>query len=283
MANAVAVSSFTNNLATKLAERFGMDANPEIIDVLKKTAFKGDVSDAQMGALLVVANQYGLNPWVKEIYAFPDKGSIVPVVGVDGWARIVNDHPQFNGAEFVMADDGSAVTCIIHRKDRAHPTTVTEYLSECKRSTQPWQSHPRRMLRHKAFMQCGRLAFGFTGIYDRDEAEAIVERDMGSAEQVRRTAQDFGEAAKPKAENVDRETVVRDLEMLARSDAPAAERVADLEKAWKALTKDERAAVGADEIKRLKGLAAAEDVVSTEEQADAAPPSDDPFAGVSDE
>lgn len=280
--NALTVSSFTSSLATKLAERFGMDANPEIIDVLKKTAFKGDVSDAQMGALLVVANQYGLNPWVKEIYAFPDKGSIVPVVGVDGWARIVNDHPQFNGAEFDIADDGSKVTCTIYRKDREHPTRVTEYLAECKRETQPWKSHPRRMLRHKAFMQCGRLAFGFTGIYDRDEAEAIVERDMGVAQQVPRTAQEFAEQARPQpAADVNRDQVVRDLEVIARSDDPAPQRIADLESAWKALSKDERAAVGAEEIKRLKALAAAEDAmpVATDQQ-DGEVVDEDPFDGV---
>lgn len=285
MAAALTVSTFTSSLATKLAERFGMDANPEIIDVLKKTAFKGDVSDAQMGALLVVANQYGLNPWVKEIYAFPDKGSIVPVVGVDGWARIVNDHPQFNGAEFDIADDGSKVTCTIYRKDREHPTRVTEYLAECKRETQPWKSHPRRMLRHKAFMQCGRLAFGFTGIYDRDEAEAIVEKDMGAAQQVPRTAQDFAEQARPQpAAEVDREQVVRDLEMIARSDDAAEKRIADLESAWKGLTKDERAAVGAAEIKRLKALAAAEDATPAPVQQDGASATpateDNPFDGV---
>ncbi len=33
------------------------------------------------------------------------------------------------------------------------------------------------MLRHKAMIQCARLAFGFTGIYDQDEAERIVEND----------------------------------------------------------------------------------------------------------
>ncbi|WP_414836262.1 recombinase RecT, partial [Escherichia coli] len=41
--------------------------------------------------------------------------------------------------------------------------------------TGPWQSHPKRMLRHKAMIQCARLAFGFAGIYDKDEAERIVE------------------------------------------------------------------------------------------------------------
>src|SRR3546814_11476971 len=48
-------------------------------------------------------------------------------------------------------------------------------MSECKRGTQPWQSHPRRMLRHKATIQCARLAFGSGGIYEQDEAERIVE------------------------------------------------------------------------------------------------------------
>ena len=31
------------------------------------------------------------------------------------------------------------------------------------------------MLRHKAMIQCARLAFGYGGIYDQDEAERIVE------------------------------------------------------------------------------------------------------------
>ena len=47
---------------------------------------------------------------------------------------------------------------------------------ECKkRDVAPWKSHPRRMLRHKAMIQCARLAFGFAGIYDQDEAERIAE------------------------------------------------------------------------------------------------------------
>src|SRR3546814_15877124 len=51
-------------------------------------------------------------------------------------------------------------------------------MAECARSTGPWQSHPKRMLRHKAMIQCARIAFGFTGIFDEDEAQRIVERDV---------------------------------------------------------------------------------------------------------
>jgi phage recombination protein Bet len=162
-------------LTSKLAARLEMGDGTGLVDILKATAFKGPATDAQLTALMVVANQYGLNPWTREIYAFPDKNNgIVPVVGVDGWSRIINTHPQYDGMEFEQ--DSESCTCIIHRKDRGHPTRVTEYMVECRRpSAGPWISHPYRMLRHKAMIQCARLAFGFVGIYEQDEAERIVE------------------------------------------------------------------------------------------------------------
>ena len=203
-----ALSKLTQTLATKLDMGDGAD----LISTLKATAFKGDVTDAQMTALLVIANQYGLNPWVKEIYAFPDKqNGIVPVVGVDGWSRIMNEHPQFDGIEFeqstIMADMPGAkpapewMECRIYRKDRTRPIVVREYLDEVYQPpftgkygtvNGPWQSHTKRFLRHKTMIQCARLAFGFGGIYDQDEAERIAEAqahhphtvNMGMAEEV---------------------------------------------------------------------------------------------------
>lgn len=162
-------------LTSKLAKRLDLGDPTGLIDTLKATAFKGQVSDAQMTALMVIANQYGLNPWAKEIYAFPDKNNgIVPVVGVDGWSRIINNHPQFDGIEFQQ--DDQSCTCIIYRKDRSRPVKVTEYMAECRRANVgPWTTHPKRMLRHKAMIQCARLAFGYGGIYEADEAAQFVE------------------------------------------------------------------------------------------------------------
>jgi len=85
-------------LIQKFAERFSVDSE-KVIDILKATAFRqkagsAPVTDEQMMALLIVADQYDLNPFTREIYAFPDKqNGIVPVVGVDGWSRIINQHP----------------------------------------------------------------------------------------------------------------------------------------------------------------------------------------------
>jgi hypothetical protein len=173
---ATAISQNPPSLLAKIAAKYSVEPN-KMLTTLKATAFKGDVSNEQLMALLIVADQYQLNPWTKEIYAFPDRqNGIVPVIGVDGWSRIINSHDQFDGMSFKQ--DEASCTCTIYRKDRAHPVEVTEWMSECKRDVGPWKSHPKRMLRHKAMIQCARLAFGFVGVYDQDEAERIVERDI---------------------------------------------------------------------------------------------------------
>jgi phage recombination protein Bet len=105
------MSNALTTLAGNLATKFALTADTNLIDTLKATAFKGQVSEAQMTALLIVAQQHGLNPWTKEIYAFPDKNNgIVPVVGVDGWSRIINENQMFDGLDFTQDDE--SCTCI---------------------------------------------------------------------------------------------------------------------------------------------------------------------------
>jgi len=145
----------------------------KLLATLKATVFKG-ATDEELLALVVVANTYGLNPLLKELYAFPAKGGgIVPVVSIDGWVSMVNGHAQMDGMDFEEhyseAGKLEAITCKLWRKDRSRPISVTEHLSECKRSTEPWKME-HRMLRHKALMQCARYAFGFSGLTDEDEA-----------------------------------------------------------------------------------------------------------------
>lgn len=184
-------------LVAKFASKYSIEPE-KLLGTLKATAFRQngnqDISNEQMAALLIVADQYGLNPFTKEIYAFPDKGGIVPVVGVDGWSRIINEHPQSDGFEFVESEETTTfegktvpvwMEVHIYRKDRARPIKVRERFAEVVRaSMQPWKSHPSRMMRHKTLIQGARLAYGFAGIYDEDEAQRIVERDMGAADTV---------------------------------------------------------------------------------------------------
>ncbi len=159
-----------------MAERLNVEP-AKLFDTLKSTVFKG-ASNEEMLALVVVANEYGLNPLLKEMYAFPAKGGgIVPLVGIDGWTKIVNRQPNFDGVEFrdVVNENGElvAMDCLMYRKDWSHPVIVRERMSECARNTEPWTKMGSRMLRHRVYIQAARLAFGISGLVDEDEAPDV--------------------------------------------------------------------------------------------------------------
>lgn len=175
---------------TIMADQYNIEPGT-LFTTLKKTVIKPtdkhDPTNEEVAAFVIVANQYGLNPFTREIHAFADpRKGVIPIVGVDGWARIVNGQPLFDGCEFEYTDDDKgkpiSCTCTMHVKGRSHPVRVTEYMAECRRDTAPWTQMPRRMLRHKAFMQAARLAFSISGIHDEDEARDVITRTDAAVE-----------------------------------------------------------------------------------------------------
>jgi len=187
-----------------LGARFDI-APAKLVEVLRGTVIKPDkngktATNEEVAAFCIVANQYKLNPFTREIHAFAsgDKG-IVPIVGIDGWTHIVNSRGDFDGCEFEeTADDKGgpvSITCRMYVKGREHPVCATERFAECKRNSIPWNTMPWRMLRHKAYMQAARYAFGLSGIYDEDEARDIVSRATDVTAEVRMAPRRKGEAA----------------------------------------------------------------------------------------
>lgn len=187
------------SLVATTAERFGVEPD-KLLSTLKATAFRAprnspEVTNEQMMALLIVSNEYGLNPFLKEIYAFPDKqNGIVPVIGVDGWNRLANEHPAFDGIEVRQSENWITpeygkrcpewIEVTVHRNDRKHPMVAREYLEEVYRapfmrdgkpSLGPWQQYTKRMLGHRARIQGYRTAFGFAGLRTEQEAQEIIE------------------------------------------------------------------------------------------------------------
>jgi phage recombination protein Bet len=183
---AVQSTKASQSLLVRIAQRYGVEQT-QMLKTLKDTAFRTskDVSNEQMVALLVVAEQYKLNPFTKELFAFPDdRAGIVPVVSIDGWTRIMQEHPEFDGYDVRWSDEfveweGKQVPTwceiVMYRKDRGHQIVHREWFDEVRRGTSPWKSHPRRMLEHKTVIQTARRTFGFAGIYDEDEAQRIGE------------------------------------------------------------------------------------------------------------
>ncbi|MDE2106531.1 MAG: recombinase RecT, partial [Patescibacteria group bacterium] len=163
---------------TVMSQRLSLDPT-KLLETLKSTVFQ-KASNEELIALTVVANNYDLNPFLKEIYAFPAKGGgIVPIVSVDGWNKMLVRHPEFDGIEFVFTDDDAgnlfSCTATVFLKNRSHPVKITEYFAECKRNTDPWNTMPRRMLRNRTLCQAARVAFGFSGVMNDDEAASVID------------------------------------------------------------------------------------------------------------
>ena len=164
-----------------LARHYTMEKGA-FLQVMKVTIMKGaNVSNEDIAAFCLVAKEHGLNPFTKEIFAFPANGGIQPIVSVDGWMKLINSHHDFDGMTFndtVIDGNITAITCNMYRKGRTHPVSVTEYMSECFRGTPTWKQWPARMLRHKTAIQAARYAFGFAGIMEPDEAERMTDTSM---------------------------------------------------------------------------------------------------------
>ena len=177
MTTQIATTQDRKSILLAMASRYEMD--PAAFEqTIRATCGCANASREDFAAFLLVAHQHQLNPACREIYAFPKKGGgIQPIVSVDGWIKLANNHPQYDGIEFLDRLDDSgrlvAVTARVYRKDRTHPEEVTEYMAECVQNTDPWKRWPARMLRHKARIQAYRAAFGLSGIVDPDEADRM--------------------------------------------------------------------------------------------------------------
>ncbi|EBR4477838.1 phage recombination protein Bet, partial [Salmonella enterica] len=107
-------------------------------------------------------------------------------------------------------------------------------------------SHPTRMLRHKTLIQCARLAFGFAGIFDQDEAERVIE---GTAAEVQ-AGQEY-DSRRP--------------ELISKGEQSALAGAESFKNFWLGLGNDERQIIGGVEKKRLYELSlASENAVEAE-------------------
>lgn len=169
-------------LLQRMAGRYGMD--PVVFEkTISAVSMPAPHSRAELISCLIVAHEHDLNPLTKEIYFMRTKtGTIQPIVGVDGWMKKLNQHPEFNGMRFVEQRDDKgnlvAMTCVVYRKDRTHPIEVTEHLKECAGDTLPWKKSPSRMLRHRVLTQAARYSVGFAGGMDADEFEQWQASDV---------------------------------------------------------------------------------------------------------
>ena len=117
-------------------------------------------------ALLRLAQEHHLDPLKEEVaLALYEEGNWQAYITVEGWSKLLNCHPAFDGITFSESSEHANnipiwMECTIYRKDRVKPIVIREYFEEVKGEQAIWQKMPRRMLRHRVMQQCARLAVG---------------------------------------------------------------------------------------------------------------------------
>lgn len=115
-------------------------------------------------ALLRIARENSLDPLKEEVaLALYQDSHWQTYITTEGYSRILNRHPAFDGIAFNQSAEESHgvpiwMECSIYRKDRIIPIVVREYFEEVKREEVIWQKMPRRMLRNRVMQQCAKLS-----------------------------------------------------------------------------------------------------------------------------
>lgn len=133
------------------------------------------LTPAQLDQFVSVSALMGLNPLKNEIYATTFKGKMTLITGIGAYTSRAAAHPDYDGMStepvgtWFQADQHGNRTlrplgdagyrCTVWRKGWSHPVEVTEWLSEHRRNTEPWNAMPNIMLRKCAIAAALRLAF----------------------------------------------------------------------------------------------------------------------------
>jgi len=151
--------------------------NLEMLNTLRNTVAPG-LTDPEFMLFAEMCRATGLNPATKEIWAIKAGGRLQLMTGINGFLKIANSHPQFDGMEieFERDDKGNliAATAKVYRKDRRFPSIATAYLAEYGKQTPIWKQMPSIMLSKCAKSLAIREAFinELGGLYTAEEMPA---------------------------------------------------------------------------------------------------------------
>lgn len=147
--------------------------NLEMLNTLRNTVAPG-LTDAEFMLFAEMCRATGLNPATKEIWAIKAGGRLQLMTGINGFLKIANSHPAYDGMEVEFEWDGKsliAATVKVYRKDRRFPSVATAYMAEYKKETPIWRTMPSVMLAKCAKSLAIREAFinELGGLYTAEE------------------------------------------------------------------------------------------------------------------
>lgn len=151
-------------------ERASQYEDPQLIATIKATVCKG-ASDAQLRMFLEICKRTGLDPFLREIWFVAETGVIM--AGRDGYLRVANEHPMFDGMETRVerTEQGIPIKaiCSVWRKDRAHPITCEAFFNEYAKQSPVWRQYKSAMIGKVAEVLALKRSFSINGVVTEEE------------------------------------------------------------------------------------------------------------------
>lgn len=150
--------------------------NVEMLHTLRNTVAPG-LTDSEFALFAEIVKSTGLNPVTKEVWAIKAGGRLQLMTGINGFLRIANSHPMFDGMEVEFEKEEGrivAATAKVYRKDRRFPAVATAFMAEYGKPTPIWKQMPSVMLAKCAKSLAIREAFvqELGGLYTQEEMPA---------------------------------------------------------------------------------------------------------------
>lgn len=150
--------------------------NMEMLAALRNSVAPG-LTDPEFALFAEMCRATKLNPATKEIWAIKAGGRLQLMTGINGFLKIANSHPAYDGMEVEFERDGDKIvsaTAKVYRKDRRFPAVATAFMSEYAKPTPIWKQMPSVMLAKCAKSLAIREAFvqELGGLYTAEEMPA---------------------------------------------------------------------------------------------------------------
>src|ERR1700689_4280790 len=169
---------------------------------LKKSDLRAIVpngtTDSELKIFYLNCKSSGLNPFMKEILLIKSNSGSTTVTTRDGYLKIANSNPHFDGLEgdciyegdiLARRSDGSihitygenhfkfdrnkliGAFANVYRKDRSKASSVFVNMKDYNKSTKVWEQYPNSMILKVAEAMALKRAFAISGLVTQEEVE----------------------------------------------------------------------------------------------------------------
>ncbi len=151
----------------------------EKIDLIK-AKIAPDCTDSEFELLMYMANTYGLDPLLRQIWAVKRNANTPALIfaGRDGMLAIAHRSGHFDGMQSGVVYEGTgkdkkpvSAWCEIWRNDMTHSFKTDVPFSEYNTGYSVWKTNPSAMILKVAESVCLRKAFSVSGLYCPEEID----------------------------------------------------------------------------------------------------------------